>query len=408
MIYLLTLMFVCSAYFLPASQLIRPEYFFVSVFGVGALVFNRGISSTFNREIKLFCWLIVFAALSILGQLIFGDGFFGRDLMILVRLFVYLSAILAGGYCGLKIKSTKLLRLLLVVLILLSVVISFIQYFNLFGLNKIIVPIYDSNDDLLITGMSWRRIFGTLGNPNYWGLWLSICFVSVGYYTVIRRRIISSPLFILLFLCIVMTGSRTSLLASIVGLFFGWSFINSNKNKSLGGFLASAILLFFLITALYVGHQTFTSLYYENKGRFDLANTLTLELRMRHWSNFLAEVLEQPYKLILGRGPSKANEIIFGDNMYLLIFRDFGPFALITYILLWYRIMSNIYSQLNNQAGVIRDSLSIAFLISVAFAVFDLAADGWFNVRLAIPLLFGYGFVIMKSRELFYSRSSNG
>ena len=396
---ILSFLLVLSAYLVPASILVRPEYFIVVFLGLIALLLKcRLVTKVFKKENTLFLFFILFAYFSLVAQFLFGKDFDSRDSMILVRYCIYLMSIWGGAYVALAIKREWIIGWLFILIVAGSIVISFMQYFNVFGINGIMVPLYGEKYETLITGESWRRIIGTIGNANYWGLWLSLCFVASTYYSIIKRNIFIIPFAILLFVCIVMTGSRTALLAAILGFSVGFIFLSFSLSVSTKKNIVTLFILGGIAFLLYFGYGMFTADYYENESRFDVDNTHTLELRLAHWNNFLMASLEKPYQILIGRGPSKTTEITFGDNMYFFILRDFGLISLITYLLLLKTFLLRINKFIKvHQDIILRDKLAIALLFLITFCIFDLAADAWFNVRLVIPLLYGYGYLIMKS-----------
>ncbi|WP_169793571.1 hypothetical protein [Desulfomicrobium orale] len=332
-----------------------------------------------------------------MGQLLSGYQFIYRDLMILLRYIIYSMAIIAGAYAATEIIYTKSIKFILIAILFISIAISFLQYFDIFNVNSIMIPIYGEKYHTLITGESWRRIVGTIGNANYWGLWLAICLVATSSFLVLNHKIVLIPVIILLFLSIIMTGSRTAIFSSLFGvccgIFFFVKHVESAASLKKTLFLCS---LFMLFPLLFFTTKYFIADYYDNQSRFSLDNTHTLELRVMHWSNFISETIEHPYRILIGRGSAKTDQTTYGDNSYLMIFRDYGLLSVFLYIILLLRIIFRLKKGVKSSFPKIKILSTTSLLITLTFIFFDIAADAWFNVRLVIPLLFGYGYMIIK------------
>ena len=391
---------IMSAYFVPSSVLVRPEYFIVAGLAISGIVATGGAVLLVIK--KQIFWLAVMASLALVSLAFQATlvEFTARDAMISLRYFIYAFAILAGASYAFVSENSYFTVLSIFLLLILSVLISFGQYYNIFEISNYMVPIYGESAITLTTGDYWRRIIGTLGNPNYWGLWLAICLQIVGYRILFKRKYFEIFLFLLLLISIVMTGSRTASIAALSALIFG-SFLlarQSTYNRSSGkknsnSFFAIIAVGLFIVSLVYT-LQYFLSEYYADVGRFSAGNLSTLDMRFQHWKEFLSEMLNNPYQILVGRGPSKATEIGFSDNMYLLLLRDFGAFSVAAYFFLWRSIFRTIYMNLVNCDGNRSDRCSIAMLIFITVIIFDFAADAWFNVRLIIPVLFYVGYIV--------------
>lgn len=401
MIKLILILILASLYITPVSYLHRPEYYLVIVLGiVGLLSRFKYITNIAGRELFLFLCLLFFAVVSLIGQYFTDNDVSLRDYMILVRYLIYMLSLIVGVYCGVKIKTSPAIYFTIISFIFVSIVLSFFQYFNVYGINEIMVPIYRQDYVGLITGATNRRIIGTLGNPNYWGLLLGFGFVAYSYNAVVSRNLVSYGLAATLFICIVMTGSRTALISSVIGASYisivGFRVGNTNNSTNRILVFASVALL---ITLLFIGYRYFTDSFYANTNRFSTDNTRTLDYRIAHWISFLSKSFDNPHQIFIGRGPSKDHQITWGDNMYLLIFRDFGLISLGIYI----SLLLTFYRRLKKMLPMLTSPQStypiIGILILITFVVFDLAADAWYSVRLVIPLLIGYGYIITRSHS---------
>lgn len=308
MINFLSVILIWCAFLFPPYYFFRPEYFIIVTLFFLACATRRSVFKLVRIESFLIYSMLILAAISLMGQLLSGYQFIYRDLMILLRYIIYSMAIIAGAYAATEIIYTKSIKFILIAILFISIAISFLQYFDIFNVNSIMIPIYGEKYHTLITGESWRRIVGTIGNANYWGLWLAICLVATSSFLVLNHKIVLIPVIILLFLSIIMTGSRTAIFSSLFGvccgIFFFVKHVESAASLKKTLFLCS---LFMLFPLLFFTTKYFIADYYDNQSRFSLDNTHTLELRVMHWSNFISETIEHPYRILIGRGSAKTD-----------------------------------------------------------------------------------------------------
>jgi cell division protein FtsW (lipid II flippase) len=212
---------------------------------------------------------------------------------------------------------------------------------------------------------------------------------------------------------IILTGSRTaliSLVASTIWLSGVAIFVQRAKPSWLSVFVSVLLLSIVLMVYRSIGVDSPETLY-ENTDRFSSENIETLEYRIQHWLRIFDLFSGAAYEYIFGLGPSKANSIIFGDNMYILFFRDFGLFGLACYLTL----LATMHIRLLKIARTgDEQSSSLAVCASgilISLNVFDLAADGWFYVRITPWVLVMYGMTLYsyqnrgRRRESVYHHS---
>lgn len=392
---LLALTFILSVFFVPASVLIRPDYFIVSLIALSGLISHRNpIFKLASIETKLFLMLSFFAIIS-LGRQVLSLSVSPRDFMVIVRYVVYLQTVYAGISIGIKAKKLGALKFCVFMLIVVSVVVSFIQYFNIGGLNSIIIPIYgfENKYEILQSDASWRRIIGTMGNPNYWGFMLGVGFI-VSFTMFFQRKYMYAVPALLLFVSIIMTGSRTALIAAILTAVLGL-FLTAGGERKLS--TKKIVVLFgggVIFIMLYFAYNIFTENYFDNQDRFSTSNLHTLDLRMQWWGEILSNMLQHPHTFFIGNGPSKLDSIRHGDNMYIRYLRDFGIFSLSIYLSLFYQITKKIRAVSRDKQTKFKVFSTVLFLVFMLLFIFDMAADGWFNVRIAEILLFSYGLLL--------------
>ncbi|MCA9421024.1 MAG: hypothetical protein KC592_08405 [Nitrospira sp.] len=338
--------------------------------------------------------LALSALVSIFGQVVLADGFTGRDLMVVLRYVVYLAALYAGVATALAGEGI-VLRWVALCLVGLAIIISFMQYFNIGGLNSTIVPYYSVADRyaILESGESWRRIIGTMGNPNYWGFILGLGFIYSSYMC-LQKQYRFFGLALLFFLSIIMSGSRTGITASFAAVIIGFLSTAITQRRLATKFAMFTLSVGLLVGSIYLAFSLFSENYYDAQDRFSISNLGTLRQRMLWWVEIYHKMAAQPYAFVIGFGPDKLHSVRFSDNMYVRYFRDFGLIGLVLYLVLLLRFLTRVYRLSNVVDGKLSVFIKVTWLGFVQLAVFDLAADGWFNVRITELLLFSYGLAI--------------
>ena len=154
------------------------------------------------------------------------------------------------------------------------------------------------------------------------------------------------------------------------GIFFFVKHVESAASLKKTLFLCS---LFMLFPLLFFTTKYFIADYYDNQSRFSLDNTHTLELRVMHWSNFISETIEHPYRILIGRGSAKTDQTTYGDNSYLMIFRDYGLLSVFLYIILLLRIIFRLKKGVKSSFPKIKILSTTSLLITLTFIFFDIA-----------------------------------
>ncbi|QPK62725.1 O-antigen ligase family protein [Methylomonas sp. LL1] len=397
MAFLLIISLGLSSFFSPAWLTTRPEYFIVLT---GLIIYLTKILKTvgiFKTELLLLTTLTVGAGISLIGQTLSGTVLVNQDLMILWRYLYYMALIVFGGIIATKIKPGFLLRLFIFLLATAIISVSFAQYYNILGINKIIVPLYTSSGaaESLLHDEFWRRVTGTYGNPNYWGFAMGIISATSFYFIYFKKKIIGVPYLLLSIISVIFTGSRAALISTIVSIFFSTIFILHQERK------LKNIFLFMVAASVSVGllYFIFTNfIQYENKGRFDSTNVATLDSRIEYWLQILESIQKSTVNILIGYGSSKGVSIQYGDNMYIRMLRDYGVIGLSTYIAFLFVLIKNIIFLSYKK---ITEARLLLYYI-VIFLVFDLTADCWFEVRIICLLLTFYSYMKIRNIDVIH------
>lgn len=401
--------YFASVILVPGSIFYRPDYV-IAFLGalLGTFKMKAALFRIVGRQALILVLLNLFAIVSLMGQDLFGSSpLVAADGMIVFRYCFYVCALLFGVYAGRMDRNCTAIKLVLIVLIVFTVAISFIQYFNFLGLNLIIVPIYAEDAETLIYGDYWRRVVGTLGNPNYWGLFLAFGAVICGVKIFIENRFLWALPGSLLAVCLLYTGSRGAIVAmasSLIATMLLVAFYS--KVRLRWGYISAATVTLLLLYSFYYfnfGHSVGID---ESSDRFSLDKIDTLYMRIDYWGRILADVGAQGFQALIGQGPSKTDTIRSGDNIYILLLRDFGLIGALLYISLIVSMFSRLSRFSRCRVRKSRQLSIVGLSLIICLAVFDLAADAWFNVRIAAIILFLYGYLTQKS-YLFVVRARN-
>ena len=256
---------------------------------------------------------------------IFLNGRFAqhRDWLELVKFFKF--GVLLMGFV--RVFSGEMLRKMFLVLAPLVVLFNGLHFFDAFGFNTFIEPMYAPKVHLDVFGYDsegnpgTKRIMGTMGNPNVNALMFIFLLIGIapGERLSKRNTGLIVGLVLLLILGVMLSQSRTSVIAlAVVILVYG--FVFSRRTWLLLGIAAFSVFAFFLME--WIG----------NKYLVTIVDTDRLQrsgnLRFVQWQRILDAM---PGKWLLGNAPSKEyfeSNNIYSESEYFLILFRYGIFGL--------------------------------------------------------------------------------
>lgn len=405
----LAVLFFLVTVFVPTISFVRPEYLLVGiVVTLGILAKGNRVISQFRLELTFIGLMFISSALGILSQLSTGQEFVWRDAMIFVRLTYYLAVVAFITITLSRISDLRLLNRFIILAALAAAALSLAQYVNLFQINQWLIPARGERYEWLREGVAWRRVIGTLDNPNYWALVCAFLSIIVGYWVIWLRRIKYLPLLLLLAAAVALTGSRTAVVAILSAVVVGGAIIwkrtgDRPKVAAIGATTLVAILLF-----SFVGIES----YYENKSRFTTEQISSLNTRITVWQEAWNSGSKNPVTAIFGQGPRKGekNVIRFGDNSYILSWRESGVLGLFFYISLLAIMFKRTSRLMISTDAETANWARIMVLLLVAWSVFELAADSWFFGRTASIFLGVYALihVVALNRTKLHTAAQGG
>lgn len=315
----------------------RIEQIIVSLFFVHALIkvmLGKPVRINSYRFPLMFLGLAFFTVLSIFVGAQKGIRIIPNDFFELYKIFVYLGIYLITDSLlldhGDKLKVLNFMRICLVI----SVMISVQQYFNLFGLNEVYVPlIAPTQARFLINDYPFPRVVGLTSNPNEYAIMPGIgVIVSWAMYSLDRnkRNLAFMAVFIL---GVLMTLSRSGFIFVAVGIvmytilyFFRCTIRRSRSSLIIADRHSLEFITFALLMGAVMIIAFFTIVPEELTWRLirglNLSSDSSFQARLTNWVEHIDYFKMSP---VFGLGPAKA--IVYqaqADNEWLLFLRRYG------------------------------------------------------------------------------------
>lgn len=184
--------------------------------------------------------------------------------------------------------------------------ITVIELFNLPG-KELLRNLYEMGKSGNIY-QYYNRIVGTLRNPNFYGLWLSI--IAIFVYLTRIKALHKLILLLISMIFLYFTGSRTSLVGFVITIVIVaiLQMIKSRRNIKL-----PLVILLLSLASFYLLSNNYQDLFYSVRLRVGIEELHSLGGRVEIWNRYFDEILASP---IIGVGIQKSNDLIF-DNTYV-------------------------------------------------------------------------------------------
>jgi O-antigen ligase len=395
---------MCAIVFAPSRGHLRLEY------GIALVAMFVAMSNGRSPRVR-----VVMAEMSLLA-LLFASGLLSifvfevnnpasstlwqRDLLSVVRFLIYAGFIAVGALIA-PTDEAGLRRVAITVLVLAfgASLLSALQYFGIGGITLNVAMVYHQEGlalgryENLLASDAIRRVGGTLGNPNWWGWWMSTLTVIAFCWGVSARSFVVLPAMAALVGAIILTGSRTSLASLVVGLAVAAMLPAQRSGRSLRR-LGAVIVAFALMASVssVVLEQVF-----EARDRFGIHRLDSLYERFRVWEGGLKLFAENP---LLGTGPRKSEllrvtndlqRVSFLDNVYLAMLTRFGLLGASLYFGFLFVALVKARKAVRFAPPVIRWWPVATLSVWIATLVFGLAADTMFFVPTMLLLCLFHG-----------------
>jgi hypothetical protein len=225
-------------------------------------------------------------------------------------------------------------------------------------------------------GAGWR-VFSTASNPNAFGSVIAMAF-PLSIYKLANTnnkiiRLLHIITLIIFFIAILISGSRTSLIASGIAIVFfvlyNYAKLNFNKifkfSFSILLPLGLAFFIFYNISSGSIIQKIFVTRF-ETINKVDKLEQELEEGRMYKWEHSLTEGFEAKY-LLFGRGLHKGEQGPSPHNNYIAVFFITGLWGLIFFLTLLIRAITKTFKFQNRLLG------SIFFMMLISFCITSLA-----------------------------------
>jgi len=371
-------------------------------------------------------------------SIILGNKLYINNVFEILRGFLYIITIIN---CYIFIEETSdnknIFQKLLLFSIVLTLIVSFIQYFNLFNINSLYIKqIAPTQYKTLLNNYPSPRIVGLTGNPNVFGCLLSIYLIFVLYKIIKNDKIINKNksdlyyiLFILLRIAIYMTGTRSAFIISIASelvLFI----IMIIKNRQIKNLMIKFLIIIICEVLMLISLPN--SMTWRVKHLMNLDNIKSWNVRIEHNQDIIDDIItnenkdnnlnsnidgnednsnqiddskkESPkensntadnelasdnkiVRLLFGVGSNKENHNAkSGENEWLMLFYKYGILGIVSFLMIFvlqlFKIKKN--SRLKN-------ALFFAMFILVAIYMIPQGFYHVYNLMLAFILFYCYG-----------------
>jgi len=358
------IMMMFSALLLPpltiSSNLpaIRPEFFIVIIMFYSMLFSNKKLLLYKNPLNKWFLFFGLCILLSILYGGVRGYSIGVRDFYEIMKLTLYWMMFYVGLQVIRKTKDTDGIIKYLLIFFLLTSILGIGQFFNLGNINSWLSPYYTNVEKYGMIN-EYGRIVGTTGNPNEFGILLTIgsllalSFILMDYS---HKKLLYIVL-ALTSLGVLFTGSRTALVGLIIGvvlLIFYYYPRYSIKKKSIG---KTTMIFFTLISIVIVVISLAPDIFFKrSQDLYNISGDASWTYRLKMWKGALEIWWESP---IIGFGPSKGLFVEAVDNEWILLLRSYGIIGVTFFIGLFF----NLFQQLSLVAKQLSSNSSRAYII---------------------------------------------
>ncbi|ACD95213.1 O-antigen ligase family protein [Trichlorobacter lovleyi] len=287
-----------------------------------------------------------------------------------------------------------------------SSLVCFQQYFNLFNLNSIYIPlIAPTQFTSLMPGYPTPRVVGMMGNPNIQGYALAIGILLAIYMTLNKKETAITITLPVMFIALFMTLSRGALISLFAGLFL---FLFAMKNTSTKIKLIKIAIGLIIIFTLYYSYEfllqnelLYNAILYRYENLDNVAEDTSFSARYGGWSINWKYFNMSP---ILGVGfmPRATNIFIGADNEWIYILRSLGLLGVVWLLILL--IAPFIFNKKSKQIAKNINTLVLSIILLAC--VFMIPAAVIFS-----PLTFPFLLIFMSFSDstiyLFKHRNSN-
>lgn len=292
-------------------------------------------NATANRNfVAAYTGFSIFIILSISVGSFLGVNVIANDFFELYKIFIYLGAFILTSDAARTDEKRLIILRFVHFFLLLSCLVAFQQYFNLFGLNeKYVHIIAPTQYRTLVNNYANPRVVGMTSNPNEYAIMPGVgALISLCLYILTKQKkyIFSIGMF---FFTLLLTMSRTGLVFMILAIsalsFFRFVEIGQ-KNKRVDLLKFVIILVSIVLLGIMLLNWLPDSYTWRIKDGLNLTANTSFQARIRNWQEHIEYYKKSP---IFGLGPSKSVAFSHSaDNEWLLLLRQYGIVGVIYFV----------------------------------------------------------------------------
>lgn len=336
--------------------------------------FKLKIDKVFKKIVFSFILFIVINFLALGYSIIEGYQGSIRDIN---TIFLYIKSLifLLGGYLicySLKEINNNKVILIFCIAIFISSFLAIVQYYDIAGLRDAAYFLYDDGSYKI------SRAIGAIGNPNYAAYYHGLGFLILLTYETnsIKAAVTKFALTSILFVSVVITYSRTGILALLISWIF---FLFSNKKfKELSvGLLIGLLIVLYYLDDLVEGTRFEIILSGEGGGTISNFGNRSDSI----WSSKFEQFFMNP---LIGSGPQKEtlstttfNSTLY-DNSYLLLLVTSGIIGFTAYFYIFYKVIYHEIFGIKSNKYIYKGVLTTICLYTL---LFYLTVDLVWNVK---------------------------
>ena len=321
------------------------------------------------------------------GTIVKGCPVIARDFWEFGKLLEYFLIFSLVANLDISPNEMKYYYKIALVVFLCSAFFGIAQYLNLGNINATISPYYTLTQmrGLLVH----KRIIGTTGNPNEFGALMvlasSLAFSGVLFFKKKTMRLFSWICFAVFVLSIVLTLSRSAIIALIIAICFLTLFKYPSILRTKRGIKRLAIIIPIMIIILLIIINIAPEKFFLRFNQLEnISHATSWQARIVNWN-----VNYNIWKLspLFGWGPGKVTMTTIADNEWLLLLRRYGLIGVIIFIswfVSFYHGLSRICrSSSSAEVRVLAAALQATIL---AYAVYMIPAAVYHSLQL-MPIL---------------------
>ncbi len=281
--------------------------------------------------------------LSILVGYFKGIDVIANDFFEIYKIIVYLGIyLITSTIVESKEDKMKIIKFIMICL-LISILISVQQYFNLFHLNEKYIPIIAPTQfRTLVDNYPHPRVVGMTPNPNVYALMPGIGAIISWAIFLLTKKIKNLIFMIVFVLGVFMTSSRSGFIFMVSGIivFTFFYLLKPILNKktlvkgkiNLKSLIAIVVpMLILIVLFIIIFNYLPKDLTWRIIGGFDIKSDNSFQKRLSNWEEHINYFKMSP---IFGLGPAKSIEYgSHSDNEWLLFLRRYGVIGCLYIIL---------------------------------------------------------------------------